>query len=157
MTPFTPPDPDFACRVRESLRLQRLMATIGASMTRVEAGEVEIELPFRDDLTQQHGFIHAGIVTAIVDNACGFAAYTLMPADSDLLTVEYKVNFVSPAKGERFFATGRVIKPGRTLHVCTGEVVAWDGSEQKTVAVMQSTMMCLMRGSRNVSIRENSP
>ncbi len=143
MTSFTPSDPDFETRVRQNFRSQRVMETIGAELTRVEAGEAEIVLPFREDLTQQHGYMHAGIVTAVVDNACGYAAFSLMPAGSGLLTVEYKVNFVAPAKGERFIATGRVVKPGRTLHVCTGEVVAVDGEHRKTVSVIQATMMCL--------------
>ncbi len=145
MSAFTPTDFDFEPRVRASFRAQKLMSTIGAELTRLEAGEAEIVLPYREDLTQQHGYMHAGIVTAIVDNACGFAAYSLMPAESDLLTVEYKVNFVAPAKGERFIATGRVIKPGRTLHVCMGEVVAVEGEKRMTVSVIQATMMCLAK------------
>ncbi len=144
MTSFTPLDPNFEARVRKSFRLQRVMATIGAELTRVEAGAATIELPYREDLTQQHGYLHAGIVTAVVDNACGYAAFSLMPVGSNLLTVEYKVNFVAPAKGQRFIATGHVVKPGRTLYVCTGEVVAVDGEQQQTVTLMQATMMCLI-------------
>jgi uncharacterized protein (TIGR00369 family) len=119
------------------------MSTINARMTKVAPGEVHIELPFDPALTQQHGYIHAGIITSIVDSACGFAAYSLMAATSGVLTVEYKVNFLSPAKGERFIAIGRVIKPGRTLTICNGEVLAVEGGEQKLVALMQATMMAV--------------
>lgn len=101
---FEPQDPNFEARVRVSFARHKVMETIGASLTRVSPGEVEIELPFRDDLTQQHGFQHAGVVTAIVDSACGYAAMTLMPIDATVLTVEYKVNFVSTATGNRMIA-----------------------------------------------------
>jgi uncharacterized protein (TIGR00369 family) len=136
-------EPNFEERVRASFAQQSLMKTIGAGITRVSSGEVVIELPFREDLTQQHGFVHAGVITAIVDSACGYAALSLMPSDSGVLTVEYKANFVSPAKGEKFIATGRVVKPGRTLTVCSGEVVAVDGGNEKIVAIMLATMMRL--------------
>jgi uncharacterized protein (TIGR00369 family) len=117
------------------------MRTIGARMTKVVAGEVQIELPFNPAWTQQHGYIHAGIITSIVDSACGFAAYTLMPANTGVLTVEYKVNFLNPAKGEKFIGIGRVIKPGRTLTVCQGEVFAVEKEERMLIAAMQATMM----------------
>jgi uncharacterized protein (TIGR00369 family) len=119
------------------------MATIGARLVRVEPGEVELELPFREDLTQQHGFLHAGIVTTLVDSACGYAALSVMDAESAVLSVEYKVNLLAPAVGERMRAVGRVIKPGRTLVVCTGEVVAVDGQKESVVTVMQATMMAV--------------
>ncbi len=102
-------------RVKESFARQTVMATIGASITGVEPGEVTIELPFRSDLAQQHGFIHAGVVTMIVDTACGYAALTRMPASAAVLTAEYKINFLSPAEGEKLIARGRVLKPGRAL------------------------------------------
>ncbi len=143
MKRFNPPDPDFESRVRQGFKLQQLMATIGAEMTKVAPGEVHIQLPFSSALTQQHGYIHAGIITSIVDSACGFAAYTLMPASSGVLTVEYKVNLLSPAKGEMFIGIGRVIKPGRTLTVCNGEVLALEKGEQKLIAAMQATMMAV--------------
>jgi uncharacterized protein (TIGR00369 family) len=143
MQTFDPPDPEFESRTRSSFALQQLMTTMGARMTKVVPGEVSIELPFNSAWTQQNDFIHAGIITSIVDSACGYAAYTLMPANSGILTVEYKVNFLNPAKGERFIAVGRVIKPGRTLTVCSGEVVAIDKDEQKLIATMQATMMRL--------------
>ena len=143
MQRFDPLDPGFESRVRHGFSLQQLMATIGARMTRVAPGEVHIELPFNTSWTQQHGYIHAGVITSIVDSACGFAAYTLMPATSGVLTAEYKVNFLSPAKGEMFIGIGRVVKPGRTLTVCNGEVMALEGGEQKLIAVMQATMMAV--------------
>lgn len=141
MPSFPPLDDRSEARVREHFTTQRVMATIGAELQRVAPGLVEIALPFRDDLTQQNGYLHAGIVTTVVDSACGYAAYSLMPAGSEVLTVEYKVNFLSPAEGPRFLATGRVVKAGRTLTVCHGEVVALGGEAPKTVALMQTTMI----------------
>ena len=105
--------------------------------------EVHIEIPFSAGLTQQHGFIHAGIVTAIVNNACGYASNSLMPPGSEVLTVEYKVNFLLPAKGEKFVAIGKAVKPGNTLTVCAGEVWAHDKGGKKLIAVMQATMMAV--------------
>ena len=119
------------------------MQTIGARIVRVDPGEVELELPFRDDLTQQHGFLHAGIVTALVDSACGYAALSLMDREAAVLSVEYKVNLLAPAVGERMRAVGRVIKSGRTLVVCTGEVIAVAGDSESVVTVMQATMMAV--------------
>lgn len=107
--------------IKGSFARQTVMGSIGASITSVEPGEVTIELPFRSDLTQQPGFIHAGVVTMVVDTACGYAALSRMPASAAVLTVEYKVNFLSPAEGEKRIARGRVLKPGRTLTVCFGE------------------------------------
>lgn len=119
------------------------MKAIGARLTKVAPGDVEIEIAFRDDLTQQHGFLHAGIVTAIVDTACGYAALSLMPAESAVLTIEYKVNFLVPARGERFIARGRVAKPGRTITVCAGDVFALGDGEERLVATMLATLMRL--------------
>jgi len=141
MPTFEPQDPNFDARVRESFARQKAMETIGASLTSVAPGEVEIELPFRGDLTQQHGFLHAGIVTTIVDSACGYAALSLMPSDSGVLSIEYKVNFVSPATGKRMIARGRVTKPGRTITVCAGDVFAVADGNEKLVATMLATMM----------------
>ena len=143
MSQFQPRDLHYEERVTSSFALQRVMSTIGARLYSVSAGVVEIELPFRDDLTQQDGYLHAGITTTIVDSACGYAAFSLMPTDSSVLTVEYKVNFVAPARGERFIATGRVVKPGRTLTLCNGEVHAIEGDSRTLVAVIQTTMMRL--------------
>ncbi len=114
MTTFAPQDSNFEARVRMSFARQRLMETIGAQLTRVSPGEVEIALPFREDLTQQHGYLHAGIVTSIVDSACGYAALSLTPAGAEVLSVEYKINLLSPARGERMIARGRVVRRGRS-------------------------------------------
>ena len=138
-----PRDPAFESRVRASFARQRAMQTIGARIVRVEPGEVELELPFRDDLTQQHGFLHAGIVTTLVDSACGYAALSVMDRESAVLSVEYKVNLLAPAIGERMRAIGRVIKSGRTLVVCTGEVIAVAKGAEQVVTVMQATMMAV--------------
>jgi uncharacterized protein (TIGR00369 family) len=141
MQKFDPSDSEFESRVRSSFALQQLMTTIGAEITKVVPGEVHIEMPFNSAWTQQNGFIHAGIITSIVDSACGYAAYTLMPASSGVLTVEYKVNFLNPAKGQKFVGIGKVIKPGRSLTVCSGEVVSLEKGEEKLIATMQATMM----------------
>lgn len=143
MATFQPQDPNFEARVRGSFARQTLMQTIGARLIRVAPGEVEIELPFRDDLGQQHGFLHAGIVTAIADTACGYAALSLMPADASVLTVEFKVNLLSPARGGRMIARGRVTKPGRTLSVCAGDVVGVTDGQEKAIATMLATMMAI--------------
>jgi uncharacterized protein (TIGR00369 family) len=134
-------DTDFESRIRDSFGRQRAMLTIGARLERISPGEVRITLPFSPALTQQHGYLHAGIVGLIADSACGYAAYTLMPADSEVLSVEYKINFLSPARGQTFVAIGRVVKPGRTLTVCSGEVWAYAAAERKLVVTMQSTMI----------------
>jgi uncharacterized protein (TIGR00369 family) len=140
-----PSDPDFEPRIRSSFERQGIMKTIGARLLSVSPGEVRIELPWSEAVTQQHGFVHAGILSTIADNACGYAAYTLMPADSEVLGVENKINFLAPAKGERFIAIGKVIKAGRTLAVCSGEVWAYDSGQKTLVAVMQTTMMALVK------------
>ena len=133
------PDPNFAARVRDSFARQKAMALIGARLARVEAGEVEVALPFRDDLTQQKGFVHGGIIGMIADTACGYAAFSLMPAGGSLVTVEYKMNILKPGRGAlRALAT--VIRPGRTLTVARAEVYAEDGSH---VATMLQTLMAL--------------
>jgi uncharacterized protein (TIGR00369 family) len=140
---MTPKDPDFAARVRVSFARQRIMETIGAELTRVEPGQVEITLPYQADLTQQHGFIHAGIVATILDSACGYAAFSLMPADVAVLTVEYKINLLRPAQGERLIARARVVKAGKTLTVCAGDVVAQTGESEAVVASMMGTLMAV--------------
>ena len=140
-----PTDPALESRIRSSFDQQGLMKTIGAHLVKVAPGEVAIELPYSKAFTQQHGFIHAGILSTIADNACGYAAYTLMPANSEVLGVENKINFLAPGKGERFIAIGKVIKAGRTLAVCSGEVWATNNGEKTLVAVMQSTLMALVK------------
>ena len=136
---YAPADPDFAARIRASFARQKAMALIGAALTSVEPGAVAIALPFREDLTQQKGFVHGGILGMIADTACGYAAFSLMPADSSLVTVEYKVNILAPARGS-LVARGEVIKPGRTLTVARAEVYAPEG---KHIASMQQTLMML--------------
>jgi uncharacterized protein (TIGR00369 family) len=133
------PDPHFASRVRESFARQKAMALIGASLKRVQAGEVEVALPWREDLTQQKGFIHGGILGMMADTACGYAAFSLMPAGGSLVTVEYKMNILMPGRGA-LVARGKVIRPGRTLTVARAEVYAEDGSH---VATMLQTLMAL--------------
>ena len=124
------------------------MGLIGGELTRVDPGVVEIALAYRRDLTQQDGYVHAGIVTTIADSACGYAAYTLMPPESEVLAVEFKVNLLRPAKGEKFVARAEVIKPGRTLTAVRADVFAMSGSEEpQLVATMQGTMMRLPRRS----------
>ena len=133
-------------RVRDSFSRQQAMTTIGASILAVRSGEVEIVLPFAQALTQQHGFIHAGITAMIADTACGYAALSLMPADAAVLTTEFKVNLLAPARGERLTAIGRVVRPGRTLMVCLGEVFAEDAGRRKQVALMTASMMVVETG-----------
>jgi len=135
-------DPDFETRVRASFARQAVMTTIGAELTHVTPGIVEIELPFSEALTQQHGFLHAGILSTALDSACGYAAYTLMPADAAVLTIEFKVNLLSPGRGERFLFRGSVTKPGRTIIVADGQAYAFgaDG-ETKLLATMTGTLM----------------
>ena len=143
MTAFTPKDPDFEARVRDSFGRQAIMELIGARVTRVEPGLVEIELPYRADLTQQHGFFHAGVTSIIADSAGGYAAYSLFPADASVLTTEFKINLLAPADGELLRALGRVVKPGRTLTVCEAEVFAVKDGTAKPCARLLSTLMCL--------------
>lgn len=142
-----PANPNYVTEVESGFARQGVMKTLGAYLISVTPGQVEIGLDFRGDLTQQHGYLHAGVITTIVDSACGFAAHTLMPPGSGVLTVEYKVNFMAPASGEQFIAVGRVIKAGRTLTVCTGEVFAVQNGERKTIAVIQTTMIRLAEAS----------
>jgi uncharacterized protein (TIGR00369 family) len=119
------------------------MATLGIQLDAVAPGAVEMIMPFDPALTQQHGFVHAGILTAGMDSACGYAAFSLMPADAAVLTVEFKTNLLAPAKGDRFLFRGRVLKPGRTLTVCEGQAFAITGSSRKLVATMTGTLMAL--------------
>lgn len=130
-------------RITASFAQQTLMQTLGATLGTVEAGAVEIIMPFNAGISQQHGYGHAGAITAIVDTACGYAAQTMMPPDMEVLTVEFKANFLAPAAGERFVAVGKVIKPGRTLTVCSGEVHAIQGDSRKLICMMQATMMAV--------------
>jgi len=135
-------NPSFAQEVESSFARQAIMNLIGARLSLIEPGVIEITLPYRADLTQQHGFLHAGIVTTIADSACGYAAYSLMPAGSDVLSVEFKVNLLRPARGESFVARAEVIRAGRTLTVVRADVfgIAANGSRE-LVATMQGTMI----------------
>lgn len=143
MLEFEPQDPTFEARVRGSFARQQFMTTIGARIVRVAPGAVDIELPFREDLTQQHGFLHGGVVTAVADSACGYAALSLMAERAAVLTVEFKVNLLAPARGERIIARGRVLRPGRSLTVCSADVVALADGREQTIATMLATMMAL--------------
>ncbi|HSK72215.1 MAG TPA: PaaI family thioesterase [Pyrinomonadaceae bacterium] len=145
MRNFEPLNHDFETRVRESFTRQKLMTTLGANLTEVSPGKVAIEMPFNENFTQQHEFIHAGIISAIVDSACGYAAFSLMPADAEVLSIEYKVNFLSPAIGEKFIARGQVVKAGRTITVCEGDVTAINEGKEKTVATMLATMISIKK------------
>lgn len=135
------PSPGFEARVRASFARQRAMATLGARLVAVQPGAVEIELPWNEGLTQQGGVLHAGVVAAILDSACGYAALSLMPADSEVVSVEFKVNLLAPARGERIAARATVKKAGRTLTVCDADAFAIAGGEEKLVASMTGTMM----------------
>jgi uncharacterized protein (TIGR00369 family) len=141
MKDFAPRDADYEARVRASFARQRVMGTIGATLARVAPGEVEIELQFREDLTQQHGYLHAGIVAAVVDSACGYAALTLAPAGAEVVSIEFKLNLLAPALGERFVARARVRRAGRNVTVCAGDLFALKGDAEKAVATMLATMM----------------
>ena len=141
---FQPADAAFADRVHASFARQAAMATIGASLAGVRAGEVVIELPWSAGLTQQHGFLHAGMVATALDSACGYAGYTLMPADAGILTIEYKINLLAPAKGQRFRMVGTVVKPGRTVTVTEGRAYAIDEGREKLIATMGATLMTIV-------------
>ncbi|HTZ24606.1 MAG TPA: PaaI family thioesterase [Streptosporangiaceae bacterium] len=137
-------------RIREGIRRQTLLTTLGISIAELAVGRVMLDLPYRADLCQQNGYVHAGAITALADSACGYAAASLMPEDRDVLTVEFKINLLAPARGDRFRATGEVIRAGRTLTVCSAEVVAWAddiaGNPEVSlvrVALMQATMMAV--------------
>ncbi|MCV3242885.1 PaaI family thioesterase [Mesorhizobium sp. ZC-5] len=145
MTAKPVPDPDFEERVRKSFARQSAMTTIGAELTLVTPGIIEIEMPHSIGLTQQHGFLHAGIISTALDSACGYAAFSLMPANAGVLTIEFKVNLLAPGKGERFLFRGSVTKPGRTIIVADGQAYAFaaDG-EAKLIATMTGTMMTVV-------------
>lgn len=140
---FTPPNPDFEARVRESFARQGAMGLIGARIFALRPGFCAIELPCRAELTQQHGYMHAGIVSAIADSAGGYAGFTLFPEDASVLTVEYKLNLLAPAAGDRLIAEAQVVKPGRTLVVTRGEVYAETGERRTLCAIMQQTLIVL--------------
>jgi len=140
---FIPLDKNYKARVKASFAKQKFMDFIGAELNTLEPGYCEIRLPYSENLTQQHGFFHAGIVSTIADNAAGYAAFTLMEATSSILTVEYKINLMAPAKGSFLIGKGKVVKPGKTLTICQTEVFAEDDGQQKLCAVVQSTLIQL--------------
>jgi uncharacterized protein (TIGR00369 family) len=129
--------------VQASFARQTAMTTLGIEVARQAAGEVELKMPYNTAFTQQHGFIHAGIITTALDTACGYAAFSLMPDDAAVLTVEFKTNFLAPARGEQFLFRARVLKPGRTITVCEGQAFAVEQSEEKLIATMSCTLMAL--------------
>ncbi len=142
-TIFQPRDPGYAERVRASFELQQAMTLVGAELAVVEPGYTEIHLPFKPAITQQHGYIHGGIVGMIADSAAGYAANTLTAADASVLTVEYKINLLAPAEGERLVARGEVVRPGRTLIITKADVFAIRDEKWTLCAVMQQTIMVM--------------
>lgn len=140
---FEPKDPGFAQRVRASFERQGAMATIGATLAEVTAGEVVVALPWAQALTQQHGFLHAGMVATALDSACGYAAFSLMPLEAAVLTIEYKLNMLAPANGQHFRMVGQVIKSGRTISVVEGRAYATDAGQEKLIATMSCTVMAV--------------
>jgi uncharacterized protein (TIGR00369 family) len=143
MARFDPKDANFEARVRTSFARQTAMATLGIEITDLKAGEVELKMPYAAAYTQQHGFIHAGIITTALDTACGYAAFSLMPDDAAVLTVEFKTNLIAPARGDYFLFRARVLKPGRTITVCDAQAFAAEDGKEKLVATMTGTLMAL--------------
>jgi len=143
MVSFTPKDPQFRSRVEASFNEQQVMKTLGVKIVSLQPGEIELMMPYAEAYTQQHGFIHAGMIATSLDSACGYAAFSLMPDDAEVLTVEFKTNLLAPARGEHFIFRGKVVKPGRTITVCEAQAFALDGGEEKLVATMTGTLMAL--------------
>jgi uncharacterized protein (TIGR00369 family) len=143
MMPPTVPDPAYAERARDSFARQQAMATLGVGVESVEPGHVVLTMAHRPELTQQHGFVHAGMIATALDSACGYAGFTLMPEGSGVLTIEFKINLLAPARGPHFRFEGRVIKPGRTITVTEGRAYQHDGGEQKLIATMNATLMTI--------------
>ncbi|MET3841363.1 uncharacterized protein (TIGR00369 family) [Bradyrhizobium sp. OAE829] len=145
MARFEPKNPDYRSIATDTFERQHAMRTLGISIARLEPGEVELAMAYSSDFTQQNGFVHAGIITAGLDSACGIAAFTLMPVGSDILTVEFKTNLLAPARGQRFAFRATVVKPGRTLTVCEGRAYAEHEGVETLVATMTGTLMALPR------------
>ena len=145
--PFQPQDPNYEERVRASFARQKVMTTLGIEIARIGPGDIELTMPHDPAYTQQHGFVHAGIITTALDSACGYAAFSLMPADAAVLTVEFKTNLLAPAMGRRFLFRAGVVKSGRTLTVCEARAFAADGGggdgAERLVATMTGTLMAL--------------
>ena len=140
---FQPQDPHYEQRVRASFARQQAMKTIGAFLSEIEPGRAVIELPFSEALTQQHGFLHAGMIATALDSACGYAAFSLMPQGAGILTIEYKINLVAPGKGQLFRMEATVVKPGRTITVVEGRAFAIDEGRDKLIATMTATEMTI--------------
>jgi uncharacterized protein (TIGR00369 family) len=140
---FEPRDPDWEAKTRASYVRQGVMGFIGAQLTELRPGWCEIRLPWRPELTQQHGYFHAGIISTVVDSAAGYAGFTLMPANSSVLSVEFKMNLLAPGDGELLIATGEVIKPGKTLVITRGEAYIVKGDKTTHCATMQQTLMTM--------------
>jgi uncharacterized protein (TIGR00369 family) len=145
MSPFAPKNANYRAVAIDTFERQPAMKTLGISIARLEPGEVDLSMDYRVEFTQQNGFVHAGIITAGLDNACGIAAFTLMPEGSDILTVEFKTNLLAPARGERFVFRAAVVKPGRTLTICEGRAYAVRDRAETLVATMSGTLMALPR------------
>ena len=145
MQRFEPKNPDYRAIATDTFERQTAMRTLGISMARLAPGEVELAMAYSPDFTQQNGFVHAGIITAGLDSACGIAAFTLMPVGSDILTVEFKTNLLAPARGERFSFRAIVVKPGRTLTVCEGRAYAELDGIETLIATMTGTLMAMPR------------
>jgi uncharacterized protein (TIGR00369 family) len=144
MPRFLPKNPDYLKVVTATFDRQQAMRTLGISIARIEAGEVDLSMPYSPEWTQQNGFVHGGIITAGLDNACGIASFTLLPPGSDILTVEFKTNLLAPAKGQRFSFRACVVKPGRTLTVCEARAFAEHDGKESLIATMTATLMALM-------------
>jgi uncharacterized protein (TIGR00369 family) len=141
---FVPQDPDFDRRVRASFARQQVMATLGIEISRLSPGEIELTMPYAAAYTQQHGFLHAGIIATALDSACGYAAFSLMPPNAGVLTVEFKTSLPAPAQGERFIFQAQVVKAGKTLTFCEARAVAENGdAEPRLVATMSATLMAI--------------
>jgi uncharacterized protein (TIGR00369 family) len=143
MPSFQPKDPDYRKRVAASFERQQAMRTLGIAIQRLDPGEIELSMPFAGAYTQQHGFVHAGIITTALDSACGYAAFSLMPAEAEVLTVEFKTNLLAPAIGQHFVFRARVVKAGRTITVCEAQAFALDRGGERLVATMTGTLMAL--------------
>jgi len=144
MVQFEPKNPDYDARVRSSFDRQNVMRTMGISIADLSPGHIVLEMAHNDALTQQHGFLHAGIVSTALDSACGYAGFSLMPPEAAVLTAEFKINLLNPADGERFRFVADVVKPGRTLTICEARAYAVKGQKEKVVATMTATLMALV-------------
>lgn len=141
---FVPQDENFKDKVTKSFERQKAMKTLGITLEKIEAGRIELNMPYIEDFTQQHGFVHAGILSTAMDSACGYAAFSLMPKESAVLSIEFKINLLAPAIGEKFIITGEVLKAGKTISVCLSEAYSVSGNDKKLVAQMTGTMMTVI-------------